>query len=177
MQTNSLNFLAEQFEVDRGTLAKAMRNVPPDFEKAKGRPQWKISTAARALEAYRRNSDRTIGGRSNHVCSTNNVDDDWQDPLLVRLYSDWDKAYTAMSKLKSLGERCRAAIRMAPMLARMDKMSRERGVENGNGEELTQLRADKLFQLELIGFEKCCSWSRSEVWKHVGTTGDVDVVG
>jgi hypothetical protein len=54
----------------------------------------------------------------------------------------------------------------------MDKMSRKRGVKNGNGEELTQLRADKLFQLELIGFEQCCSWSRSEVWKHVGTTGD-----
>jgi hypothetical protein len=34
------------------------------------------------------------------------------------------------------------------------------------------LRADKLFQLALRGFEQCCSWSGSEVWKHVGTTGD-----
>jgi len=35
-----------------------------------------------------------------------------------------------------------------------------------------QLRADKLFQLARRGFEQCCSWSRSEVWKHVRTTGD-----
>jgi hypothetical protein len=54
----------------------------------------------------------------------------------------------------------------------MDKVSRERGVENGNGKELTQQRADNLFQLQLIGFEQCCSWSRSEAWQHVGTTGD-----
>ena len=172
MQTHSVNSLAEEFEVDRGTMVKALRNVPFDAEIKKGRPTYKTSTAARALEAYRKHSDRTIGGHNSRVGHNSNLDDGWQDPLLVRLYSDWDKAYTAMSKLKSLGERRHAAIQMAPMLAQMDKMSRERGVENGNGEELTQLRADKLFQLELIGFEQCCSWSRSEVWKHVGTTGD-----
>ena len=77
-----------------------------------------------------------------------------------------------MSKLKSPGERRHSAIHMAPMLAHMDTASRERGIANGNGEELTHLCADKLFHLELIGFEQCCSWSRSEAWKNVGTTGD-----
>jgi hypothetical protein len=66
-----------------------------------------------------------------------------------------------MSKLKSLGERRHAAIQMAPMLARMDKVGRDRGVENGNGEELTQLRADKLFQLELIAKMLCQTSARS----------------
>ena len=35
-----------------------------------------------------------------------------------------------------------------------------------------QLRADNLFQLQLIGFEQCCSWSTWEVCRKVDTTGD-----
>jgi hypothetical protein len=91
---------------------------------------------------------------------------------MTRLYAEYDKAEAAMRKLTSLSERRRAAIEMAPMLAHIDKAIRERGVENGNGEELTHLRADKLYQLALRGFEQCCSWTASEVWKNVGTTGD-----
>ena len=170
MQTNSLNFLAEQFEVDRGTLAKAMRNVPPDFEKTKGRPQWKISTAARALEAYRKNSDRTIGGRNNHLAST---DDGWRDPILTTLYAEYDKADATMRKLPSLDARRKAAIAMAPMIARMDRKIRERGVENGNGGELTGLRADQIFRLCMRGFERCCGWSQAEVWEVMDVTADV----
>jgi hypothetical protein len=52
METFSLNKLAEQFECDRGTLVKAMRRVRPDLEITKGRPLWKIATAAKALRAH-----------------------------------------------------------------------------------------------------------------------------
>jgi hypothetical protein len=53
MQTFPLNALAEQFEVDRGTILRAMRNVPADLVKPGNRPTWKVATAARALEAHR----------------------------------------------------------------------------------------------------------------------------
>ena len=49
MQTFPLNALAEQFEVDRSTIVRAMRNVPADLVKPGNRPTWKVATAARAL--------------------------------------------------------------------------------------------------------------------------------
>jgi hypothetical protein len=54
MQTFPLNALAEQFEVDRSTMVRAMRNVPADLVRPGNRPTWKTATAARALEAHRR---------------------------------------------------------------------------------------------------------------------------
>ena len=38
MQTYPLNALAEQFEVDRSTMVKAMRDVPADLVKPGNRP-------------------------------------------------------------------------------------------------------------------------------------------
>jgi hypothetical protein len=62
MQTFPVNALAEQFEVDRSTMLRAMRNVPPDLVKKGNRPTWKVATAASALEAHRRKQKG--GGRS-----------------------------------------------------------------------------------------------------------------
>ena len=54
MQTFPPNALAEQFEVDRSTMVRAMRSIAPDLVKRGNRPQWKVSTAAMALELHRR---------------------------------------------------------------------------------------------------------------------------
>jgi hypothetical protein len=62
MQTFPLNALAEQFEVDRSTMVRAMRNVPADLVKPGNRPTWKTATAARALEAHRRKQNGGNGG-------------------------------------------------------------------------------------------------------------------
>ena len=65
MQTHSVNSLAEQFEVDRGTMVKALKSVSPDLEKTRGRPTYKISTAARALEAHqKKRNGGEVGGES-----------------------------------------------------------------------------------------------------------------
>jgi hypothetical protein len=61
MQTFPLNALAEQFEVDRSTMVRAMRNVPADLVKPGNRPTWKMATAARALEAHRRKQNGGTG--------------------------------------------------------------------------------------------------------------------
>ena len=166
MQTHSVNSLAEEFEVDRGTLVKALRNIPPDAEKTKGRPTWKTSTAMRALEAHRRRVGRVDSPRTGRA-TTGNRDDNWHDPLLMRLFSEWAVAETAMRKLKTLAERRKAAIALGPKLAHMDAMSRKRGVENGNDEELTQLRCDQLYRVYLRGFEECCAWTTTEVWQNL----------
>jgi hypothetical protein len=51
MQTFSANGIAERLERDRGTVVKALRSVPAD-RMVKGKLQWKISTASRAVEAH-----------------------------------------------------------------------------------------------------------------------------
>ncbi|SHH32337.1 hypothetical protein [Bradyrhizobium erythrophlei] len=60
MQTFSANGIAERLERDRSTCIKALRNIPPD-RMVKGKPQWKLSTASRAVEAHLRGYD-TGGG-------------------------------------------------------------------------------------------------------------------
>jgi hypothetical protein len=165
MQTFSLNSLSESFEVDRGTLVKALRDVPADFEKSKTRPEWKISTAARALEAHRRSTgraDRHPAGRG-----TREHTDGAIDPRLQRHYDAFDSATAAMRLLPTLEARREAAINMGPQIAKMDVTQRQISLADGNDEELTELRSDRLFFLYLRGFEGPCHWSMSEVWAAV----------
>jgi hypothetical protein len=65
---------------------------------------------------------------------------------------------------KTVEERRKAAIGMAPQIAQMDALQRQVSLENGNDEELTELRSDRLFFLYLRGLEDPCDRSMSEVW-------------
>jgi hypothetical protein len=64
MQVFSLNNLAEQFEVDRSTMVRAMRGVPADEVRSGNRPAWKIGTAAKALEVHRRKRGDDVSNSS-----------------------------------------------------------------------------------------------------------------
>jgi hypothetical protein len=158
MQTYSVNSLAEQFEIDRGTMVRALKRVAADAEKTPGRPTFKISTASRALETHRRSMGR-VPPRPNARVAVNNI-----DPRLKRHYVMFDQADALMRRLKTVEERRKAAIGMGPQIAQIDALQRQISLENGNDEELTQLRSDRLFFLYLRGFEHPCSWSQSEVW-------------
>jgi hypothetical protein len=165
MQTFSLNSLSESFEVDRGTLVKALRDVPADFEKSKTRPEWKISTAARALEAHRRSTgraDRHPAGRGTREHTDGTI-----DPRLQRHYDTFDQADASMRRLKTVEARRQAATSMGPQIATMDALQRQISLENGVDQELTDLRCDQLFFLCLRRFETPCSWSQSETWAAV----------
>jgi hypothetical protein len=61
METYSVNALAMQFEVDRATLQRALKNTPPDLVTGK-RQSFKVSTAMRALERHRRNVGTSMPG-------------------------------------------------------------------------------------------------------------------
>lgn len=161
MQTHSVNSLAEQFEVDRGTMVKALRHTPPDVEKTKGRPQWKVSTASAALENHRRNTGR-IDSRRRY--NGRNVASNWRDPILVRLYGEQDAADQVLRKLKTIPERRAAAVAMIPLIQRVDQASRERAVANGQDEDAAHMRADILYQMQLRGLEAVCNWTHEETW-------------
>jgi hypothetical protein len=162
MQTFSLNSLSESFECDRGTMVKALRDVPADFGKSKTRPEWKISTASRALEAHRRSIGRVPARPTKHTSASNET-----DPRLQRHYDAFDQADASMRQLKTVEARRQAAIGMGPLIAKMDALQRQVSLDNGNDEELTELRSDRLFFLYLRGFETPCSWSQSETWAAV----------
>src|ERR1700675_1016262 len=102
MQTYSLNHLAEQFEVDRSTMLKAMRNIAPDIVKRGNRPEWRVASAAKALEAHRRKADGNITSGDN--------------PALQALYAEYDAAEKAMAALPTLAERREAARATAPLI-------------------------------------------------------------
>ena len=166
MKTESVNALAEQFEVDRGTMVKALRNVPPDAAKSPNRPQWKISTAAKALEAHRRSTGR-VNSRANSGSSP--VDPDWRDPILVSAYQELDAADAAMRKLSTIVARRKAARAMGPLINRVDRLTRQRGKANGQDRELVDLRADQLMFLAMRGLEGPCNWTLDQCWDVVNT--------
>ena len=59
--THTAHALSELLETDRATMIRCLRPVPPDAQ-TRGRPTWRIGTAARALEAHRRKSEGGKGG-------------------------------------------------------------------------------------------------------------------
>jgi hypothetical protein len=159
METFALNRLAESFEVDRSTMVRAMRHVPPDLVKPGNRPTWKTSTAARALEAHRRKSSGTAT-----TTSTN--------PQLEALSDKFYAAEAAMKKLKTLPARRAAAVGMAPLIAQFSNVMRQVGLASGKEPEYADLLADKCFMLMLRSFETPCSWSQDETWDAISRAID-----
>jgi hypothetical protein len=68
MKTFSLNYLSEAFEIDRGVGVRCTRDTPPDLEKTKDRPTFKISTFAAALEAHHlKNASNNDGDTASEI--------------------------------------------------------------------------------------------------------------
>ena len=149
MRSFGVNAIAELLERDRGTVIRALRDVPADAVE-RGQPRWKMTTAVAALQEH----GRPDGGRHR----------DQMDPRLAAAYAQLDAADSAMRKLKALEARRRAAKAMGPLIAETDAMTRRIGQANGNDPELVHMRADQLFQLYLRGLETPCGWSSEQTW-------------
>jgi hypothetical protein len=108
METFALNRLAEAFEVDRSTMVRAMRHVPPDLVKPGNRPTWKTSTAARALERHRQKND---GGNGRGLSYPG------LPQLIDKIESDFNAFDAGFAKLEA-----------EPDLARRRKLDKQLGV-------------------------------------------------
>src|SRR5712672_1328321 len=156
MKTYSVNSLAENFEVDRATLVRALKNTAPDAEVTKGRPTYKTSTAARALEAHRQKAGNTGSSGDGYKPI---------DPRLASLYAMFDQADSAMRKLPTLIKRRTAALNLIrPIIMETQRMQMIVGKENGQDPEITGLFCDKMYMLALRGLEGPCDWSQDETW-------------
>jgi hypothetical protein len=152
MKTFSANSLAEHFEVGRRTMILCLRSVPPDAELTEGRPTWKISTAARALEAHRRKMNGGNGGHGGI------------DPTLQALYDEHFAAEVRMRALPTLASRREAASAMLPLILEMDKATRRIGIASGQDSDHVHLRADQMLRLYARGIEGPCEMTHDEVW-------------
>jgi hypothetical protein len=154
METFSVNRLAETLECDRSTMVRALKNVPGDAEKTPGRPTYKIATAARALEAHRRNVGTSTPG-GNGVSSP------------PPEFDVFDRAFDRMSALPTLAKRRAAAIKLIPVIENMMRAMRAHAAANREDPYVTGLRGDEIYRLTLVGFRVPCQWDHDEVWKNL----------
>jgi hypothetical protein len=152
MKVFSINGASEILERDRRTIVRAMRHVTPDAEE-RGQPRWRMKTILDALERS--------GARTEHHVGGGGLRTD-----LDVVIAQFDAAYVGMRAEPSLNKRRAKALKLAPLIAQMDRMEREVSAAAGEPKLLTELRADKIHMLLLRGLEELCEWSRDEVWEH-----------
>jgi hypothetical protein len=148
---------AELLERDRQTLTRALRSTPPDGQE-RGQPRWKMSTIVDALTRHTRANDGGSTGTS--------------DPVLAKAHAKFDAKFDEMTAAPTLAKRRTLAKRLAPQIADMDRECRAHGRAIGEDAELTALRADRLFQLTLIGFQGPCEWSSEQCFENLDVTAD-----
>jgi hypothetical protein len=139
-------------ERDRQTITRALRSTPPDG-KERGAPRWKMSTIVDALEAHgRANGNGTNAGA---------------DPGLAAAYAEFDVKFAAMEAAPTLERRRKLARKLGPLVSSIDHQLRAHGRAIGVGDELADYRAQEIWRLTLLGFEKPCLWSRSECHQYL----------
>jgi hypothetical protein len=168
MKTYSLNSLAESFEIDRSTMVRALKNTLPDAEVTPGRPTWKISSAASALEQHRRRTGNSVGNGDGPRRSYNPI-----DPRLQSLYSQLHTAEATLRALPTLAKRRAAAIKsLRPIIDATQRMQQIVGKSNGQDPEIAGLISDDLYMLALRGLEEPCQWTMSETWAAMSVETD-----
>jgi hypothetical protein len=148
---------SELLEKDRQTIARALRNTPPDGQE-RGSPRWKMSTIVAAMERHSRanGSDTTTG----------------PNPELQALYRKFDLAFAAMQRLPNLQGRRTAARKLRPLIATMNRSFREHAKATGVADDVVSTRADLLIGDYVHGFETPCGWSGTECWENLDTDAD-----
>jgi hypothetical protein len=147
-------------ERDRQTIARALRNTPPDGQE-RGSPRWKMWTIFDAVKRH----NRANGSNSGATTDTN--------PELQALYRKFDAAFEAMSALPTLEKR-RAAARskLRPLITTMNRSFRDHAKATGVVDEVACVRADIVIGDYVHSFEKPCAWSGTECWENLDRTDD-----
>lgn len=173
MQTYPLNALADQFEVDRSVMVKAMRNVPPDLVKPGNRPTWKIATGAKALTGYnkRRTAEREAREARRRETRRRNEGGGGPSYELMQMFVQLDEADAKMRAISTLkGRRAYARETLLPLLHQVQRaMSDDEG-----GFGLRSEQHLRVFLLSGLGPDAMngCDWSHEEAWAAYNAIGD-----
>jgi hypothetical protein len=145
---------AELLERDRQTIARALRNTPPDG-KEKNQPRWKMSTVVAALEKH--------AGASASASTTTAAN--------PPEYAMFDQAFAALEALPTVEARRKAAIKVMPVLHTMIAALKVQGRDAGEHWQHTDLRGDAVYRVTMLGFQGPCEWSHDEVWHNLNRVG------
>lgn len=157
----SVNAASELLERTRRTIKRALRHVAPDSHE-RGQPRWRLPKIIRALE--------TSGApmtQPRHVGSAGQLAD-----RCDALFAEFDAAFGKLKALPTLPARREAAIKLYPAIDEIMRAMRERDAADGLHEDFVYLRADRVFNLILLGFGGPCQWTRDEVWRYLIPTDE-----
>lgn len=152
----SVNAASELLERTRRTIKRALRHVAPDSHE-RGQPRWRLPIIIEALE--------TSGApmtQPRHVDSVGQLAQQCD-----ALFTQCDTGFGKLKALPTLPARREAAIKLYPAIDQMIRAMRARDMADGLHEDFVYLRADRVFNLMLLGFEGPCEWTRDEVWTHL----------
>lgn len=152
----SVNAASEMLERTRRTVKRALRHVPPDSHE-RGQPRWRLPKIIEALQSS--------GAPMTQPRHGGNVSD--LNEQCNALFTQFDTAFDSLKALPTLPARREAAIKLYPAIERMMSAMRARDRADGLNEDYVSLRADRVFNLMLIGLEGPCEWTRAEVWAHL----------
>jgi hypothetical protein len=151
---------SELLSRDRQTIARAMRDVPPDG-KERGAPRWKMSTIFTAMERHNRANEGNNGNGQNNDNSAPRPPE----------YAAFDAAFAALEALPTVEARRKRAIALMPQLHAMIAALGRQGASAGEHPDHTSLRGSEVYRLSMTGFQSPCQWSRDEVWKNLNSVG------
>lgn len=155
MQSFPLSNLAEQFEVDRSVMVKALRGTPPDLMKPGNRPAWRIATAAAALEAYRIKKH----GNSRGI-----------DPALQADFDRLDSLDASVRSAPTVEKRREFARRLFAVLTVVDRAMRDEARRGGEDSELTGYRCDQHLRSMLSTLRQPCGWDSEQMLNEFNRT-------
>lgn len=152
----SVNAASELLERTRRTIKRALRHVPPDSLERGGQPRWRLPKIIQALETSGAPMTLRHGGETDHLAEK-----------CVALFAQFDTEFEKLKALPTLRARREAAIKLYPMIDEIIRAMRARDTADGLNADFVYLRADRVFNLMLLGFERPCEWTRNEVWTHL----------
>jgi hypothetical protein len=112
---------SELLSRDRQTIARALRNIPPDG-KARGAPRWKMSTIFEAMERHNR-ANEGGNGSSNGNRGRNRLGDIADE--LEQLHQELDAAITLVRSLPDLDKKQPHSRAAAQLIQRIDLLYTE----------------------------------------------------
>jgi hypothetical protein len=90
------------------------------------------------------------------------------DAGLADAFAEFDMKFAAMEAAPKLEDRRAMALKLGPLVNGIDRQLRAHGRAIGVGDELADYRAQGIWRLTLIGFEKPCKWSFAETHAQLG---------
>ncbi|MFK4525726.1 hypothetical protein ABIF90_003707 [Bradyrhizobium japonicum] len=144
---------ADMMELDRQTVRRALRHVPPDAYEKK-QPRWRLRSVIDAV-------DRHLG--------RNSVPRAADQSGLDTAFNEFDDGCAALLLITDLRTRRQDARRLMVLLIELDGAMRSEARASREDDVRASLRCDQHFRVAMRCFEGPCEWTQDECWEILDT--------